>query len=290
MISIIITSYKEPRTVGKAVEAVLASKFKEKREVIVAAPDAETAKVIKTYKQVAYFKDPGKGKSYALNQLFKKAKGDILVLTDGDVFFDTNTIAKLIAQFKDKKVGCVTGRPVATNKKTTMLGYFSHLLVDAGAHAIRGKLDKEGKFIEGSAYVLAMRNEVKHIPTDVAEDAIIPYLLWKKGYKVKYAPKAKVYVKFPETVKDFIKQKVRTAKAHSKLEQYAPDFPRVKGFWNEIKFGTVRALAYPRNIKEFFWTLFLFPLRLYIWIRVGIDTRVKQKEYTDAWDRVESTK
>ena len=100
MITIIITSFKEPQSVGKAIEAVLANKIKEKYELLVAAPDKETGAVIQSYsrkhKQVKYFKDKGRGKANALNELFQRAKGDILILTDGDVFMSTNAISALL--------------------------------------------------------------------------------------------------------------------------------------------------------------------------------------------------
>lgn len=288
MISIILTSYKEPGTIGTAIEAILNNKTKEKHEIIVAAPDKETANEIKKYKKVKYFKDKGKGKSNALNQLFKKAKGDILILTDGDVFISKNSIKEITKVFKDKKVSCITGRPMAINDKNSMLGYFSHLLLDAGAHEIRKTLSDRDKFLECSGYLFAFRNEIKEIPTDVAEDSYIPYVFWKKGHKIKYVPEAKVYVKYPNKIKDFIKQRVRTAKSHEKLDRYK-DFPKVKSFWNEIRLGIFKALSYPKTIKEFIWTLLLFPIRLYIWILFFI-SRIKKKHYTDAWERVESTK
>ena len=176
------------------------------------------------------------------------------------------------------------------NKKNNMLGFWSHLLADAGAHKVRRDLDLNDQFLECSGYLFAFRNTIKSIPTDVAEDAHIPYLFWKQGYKIKYVPEAKVFVKYPNNLKDFIKQRVRTAKSHEKLKKYSKEFPHVKSFWNEIRLGTCKALIYPSNFKEFLWTLCLFPLRLYIWLVVFFQTKVFKKQYTDAWERVESTK
>ena len=49
MISIIITSYKEPKTIGKAIESILLNKIKEKYEVIVVCGDKETFNIAKKY-------------------------------------------------------------------------------------------------------------------------------------------------------------------------------------------------------------------------------------------------
>ena len=221
----------------------------------------------KKNKNVKYFKDTGKGKSYALNSVFKELKGNIWIFTDGDVYISDNAIEEIIKEFEDPMVGCVTGRPVSANPKYNMFGFWSHLLYDAGAHTIRKKLNEEGKFLECSGYLFAFRNNItRNIPLNVAEDTIIPYLTMKKGYQVKYTEKALVYVKNPTNIIDFINQRKRTAKAHETLEDYAPFFPKVKSFRNELMKGTMPALRYPKNLKEYIWTITLFFTRLYIWI------------------------
>lgn len=295
MISIVITSFGESLLVGRAIQSILDNEIREKYELIVASPDKDTEKIVKEFskknKQVKYFRDPGKGKSFALNLLFKKLKGEIWIFTDGDVLIGKNSINEILKFFKDENVGCVTGRPVSLNKKNNLFGFWSHLLFEAGAHKIRKEKDNKREFIEGTGYLFAFRNNItRNVPLNVAEDSIIPYLTMKKGYGVRYAEKAKVYVRNPSTLKDFIKQKIRTAKSHEALEDYAPYFPKVKSFKNEIKKGTKWALDYPRNLKEYFWTLLLFPTRLYIWIMVKLDEKIIGNKYGDGWERIESTK
>ena len=295
MISIVINSFNEPKLLERAISSVLKNNIKNKYELVIAAPDLESEKVIKKFqrknKNIRYFKDPGKGKSYALNLIFKELKGEIWIFTDGDVFIGENSINEVLKYFEDHLVGCVIGRPVSLNSKNEMLGFWSHLLFEAGAHSIRKELDRKGRFIEGTGYLFAFRNNItRNIPLNVAEDTIIPYITMKKGYKIRYAEKAMVYVKNPTNLKDFVKQKIRTGKAHEALEEYAPFFPKVKSFKNEVKHGTLRALRYPRTLKEYFWTSLLFLTRLYIWIRVKIDEKILNKRYGDAWERIESTR
>ncbi|MBI4095311.1 MAG: glycosyltransferase [DPANN group archaeon] len=294
-VSVIITAFREPNTVGRAIEAVLRDNIKHDCEIIVACPDKETKDVVDFYarnhKNIKHFQDPGRGKSYALNLILKEVKCDVLILTDGDVFVGENSIANLLKHFHDTRAGIVSGRPVSSSRKDTMLGFWSHLLLDAGAHLARKESFESGKLVEASGYLLAMRSGIlTEIPLNVAEDAIMPYLFQKKGYKTIYEENAPVYVKNPETFSDFVKQRVRTAKAHENLKRIAPDFPRVKSFWNEIRKGPARALAYPKTLKEFFWALLLFPARLYIWALVFYEDRILKKHYGDGWDRVESTK
>ncbi len=302
-VTVLITSFKEPDTIGRAIEAFIKQDILERKpdlqyEIVVAAPDKETAEVIKSYEKkyphlVRYFKDPGKGKSYALNMILPKLKGDILILSDGDVYVSKNAVSEILKKFWLTHVGVVTGRVVSSSPKNTMLGYWSHLLADAGAHKVREEAYKKGEFIECTGYLFAFRNNViKKIPLDVAEDTYIPYVFWEKGYKIAYASRAKVYVKNPATFREWLKQRVRTAKAHETLDKYVDTqlTKRVKSFSNEIKKGLLWALAYPSNLKELLWTFALFGARFYMWVLVYYHTRIKKQHYQDGWERIESTK
>ena len=297
MISIIITSFKEPKTIGKAIESYIQQNIPENYELIVAAPDKETLDVARKYqkknKRIKIFADPGKGKSYALNLLLPKLQGRIAILSDGDMYVSENSVVELLKSFEDPKVGCATGRPVSIDPWNTMFGFWSHLLCDAGAHEARLRRAKNSQFIECSGYLWAFRNRILgKFPIDIAEDTVVPIMFWQRGYKIAYAPKALAYLKFPTNLHDFVEQKKRTAKGHESLNKY-PQFkniPRMKTLKNEIIEGTFAALRYPDNLKEILWTLMLFPLRLYVWILTFFHTKIKKQHYQDAWKRVESTK
>jgi len=293
-VSILITAFKEPH-LERAITAILAQKIKYSYKLIVVAPDEEAKNLVKRYvkkyKKIQYIKDPGIGKSYAINSILKKIKSDILILTDGDVYISEGSINEILELFKDPSIGVVTGRVVSMNNKNNVLGYWSHLLADAGAHRIRKERFNQRKFLECSGYLFAFRNNIiKEFPIGVAEDSAIPYLFFSKGYKIGYAERALVYVKNPDNFKDWLKQRKRTAKAHETLTKYYPEFPKIKSFSNEIRKGFIWALGYPKTIKEMYWTMLLFSARLYMWLLTLTETRILKKEYKDAWERIESTK
>lgn len=295
MISIVITAFKEP-LVYRAIEAILFQKIKEDFELVIAAPDKETEELVKEYhkkyKQIRFFKDPGKGKSFALNLLFKELKGKIWIFTDGDVFLDNGAINAMLDLFKDEKTGCVCGRVMCENPRYTLFGYWGKLLADVGAHRIRKELFRQKQFLECSGYLFGFRNNgvITSIPVDVAEDSIIPYFFWKKGYTIGYAENARVFVKNPTNLHDWMKQRKRTADAHTKLTKYAPDFPKVKSFKNEASKGIRWIWGYPKSAKEFFWTILLVFARLYMWLSLFYDLKFKRKGYVDGWERSETTK
>ena len=296
MINIIITSYGEPKATELAINSFLNQKIKQKYKIIVSDPFPETKWMLEekfsNNTNIEYFEDEGKGKSYALNiilkKIYSKNKKDIFILTDGDVYVSENSVQEILEKFKDEKVACVSGHPVSINDKNNLLGYWSHFLNDVGAHQIsRKKRYEQGKFIECTGYLFAFRNGIiNEFPKDVAEDTIVPYLMYELGYKIAYAENALVYVKWPTNIKDWIKQKKRAADAHSKLTKYVKNFPKVKSFKSEIIEGTFTNFktvwSYPKNLKEYYYTFLLFPLRLYTWLSLYKDLKQK-KEYKDGW-------
>lgn len=289
MIDIIITSYNEPKSTLRAINAFLSQKIKQEFRIIVCDPFTEVRDFLKQNikdKRVGFFLDPGEGKSYALNLLFKKLnsknKEDIIILTDGDVYVSDSTTNEILSAFEDKEVGCVTGHPVPTEDKTTKYGYWANLLF-SGIDKTRKKLSDEKKFFECSGYLFAIRNSViSEFPLDSSEDSIIPFLFWKKGYKIKYAENARVYVKNPGNWKDWKNQKIRNIKGHENLSKIAPDMPRTKSFWNEIKFGWSFLFTYPESLKQFWWTIQLYFARLNIYFTAFKELK-KQASYSDGW-------
>jgi len=294
MIHIIITSFGEPKATARAIDCFLTQKTKEKYQITVIDPFPEVEEFLKKkYKnKIGFFLDPGEGKSYALNifleKIYSRNKNDIIILTDGDVYVSKNALKEIIEAFKDKEIGCVTGKPVLLNPREKFFGYISNVAFD-GIHKTRLKLSKQKKFFECSGYLFAIRNGVlQGFPLETSEDSIIPYLFWKKGYKIKYLPKAEVYVVGPKNWKDFKLQKIRNIKSHENLDKIAPDMPRTKSFFNEIKEGSLFALTYPRNLKEVFFTIPLFLTRLYIYLIAFYEIKFKKKGYFDGWRKTET--
>ncbi|MDD5133658.1 MAG: glycosyltransferase [Candidatus Nanoarchaeia archaeon] len=288
MISIIITGYKEPKTIGRAIESFQKQKINGKYEIWVVAPDKETLNAAKKYK-VNILQDPGKGKPTALNLVMKKVKkSDILILTDGDVYVSENSVNLLVDKIT-KKVGAVSGRPVSVNPLNKFFGYVSHLLTDIG-NDLRIKLVNEGKFIVCSGYLYAIKNGIfKEMPENIlSDDAYISRFIANKGYKIDYEPKAEVYVKYPENFKDWVKQKKRSTGGYEQLKEFFSE-KTMRSFSQEAT-GVFDVLRYPKSIKEFIWTILLIKLRLYLWIRIFIDVRIRKLSFEKTWVRIESTK
>ncbi len=293
MLSILITAFREAATVGRAIEAFL-PQLPADGEILVVSPDPETTAVVDSYAarypMVHHVADPQRGKPIALNIGLQAARGDIIVLSDGDVFVEKEAVQYLVAPFEDPQVGAVSGHPISLNPTNTILGYWAYLLTE-GIHQVRLKRDRAGDFLVCSGYLFAVRSDlISSIPEDaLAEDAVISHRIAQQGYRVRYAPEAQVFVKYPTTYRDWRRQKVRSTGGYA--QEYIRTSPvRMRSAWLELLYGVQLALRYPRHPREFFWTGLLFIARLHLWLLVFLNVRLLRRPFHRMWQRVETTK
>ena len=296
-LSVIITAFQEAETVGPAIDAFLAQ-VAEEAEIIVVCPDPQTIAVVDDYASrfpiVRHVADPQRGKPTAVNVGLEAARGDIVVLTDGDVRVADDAVAPLLTPLDDPDVGAVSGRPVSINSRDNVLGYWSHVLTD-GIHRMRLARDRatrsgKPRFLLCSGYLCAFRRKlIDEVPKDaLAEDAVISHRIAQQGARIRYAPDARVYVRYPTTYRDWLRQKVRSAGGYA--QRYVRESPfRMRSPWLEAR-NAWRALTYPRNLQEFFWSLLLFGARLHLWSLVLVKVRLLRRPFDSMWKRVESTK
>lgn len=292
-LSILITAFREAETIGRAIEAFLAQ-LPEDAEIIVVCPDPETTAVVDRYAErtsvVRHVADPQRGKPTAVNAGLEAATSQIVVLSDGDVIVDDGALEPLLAPFDDPQVGAVTGHPISVNPRDTVLGYWSHLLTDA-IHRMRLRRDRRGRFLLCSGYLFAFRRRlIDRVPEDaLAEDAVISHRIAQQDRRIRYAPDARVYVRYPFTYSDWLRQKVRSAGGYA--QRYVTESPvRMRSPWLELTTGAWMALGYPQDVREFLWTLLLFAARFHLWLLVLVKVRLLQRPLDTLWKRVESTK
>jgi len=312
-LTVILTAYKEEKTVARAVKSICDSKYsgyKEIFQLITVIPDKETLntakKEIKKYKNTEWTSviDPGEGKPTALNLALKKVKGKIIILTDGDVYLGEYSIKLLFDAFKNHKVMGSTGRPVSADKKSTFFGYISHLLADAAHHkrlttlkGIRSGRSRvfvgsKSNFFALSGYAMAMRNFQLQIPKDtLVDDAYLSYVLLSKGGKLEYVPEATVFVNYPSNIKDWYKQKLRAVGGYVQLWKFGviEKNTKVRNFWKELEYFWF-PIKYAKSFKEYGWSLALYPMRLYMWLIIFYQQRIRKRSFDEIWVRVESTK
>ncbi len=301
--TLIITAWKEAETIKSTLEMILNPVFRNilpQTEIILACPDEETylsaLSVINHYSfnKFTYIKDPQKGKPVALNMALKVAKGKVIICTDGDVIIDKGAIPNLVKPFNDPIVSLVTGRPISADAKNTMFGYFGNLLADV-AHKKREIEFGAGGFYFVSGYLYAMKRvDGLEIPwNSLVDDAWVTLQFVKNGSKIVYAPDAKVLVKYPKNMNEWLKQKKRSMGGYSQLAEINNELPakykKSRGITDELKF-VLFPITYAKSLRELAYSLYLYPARLWLWIAIWWERYVYKKSFEETWGRIESTK
>lgn len=288
MITVGIPTYNEERTISKAINSVL-RQISEEDEVLVVASGCtdntvpEIKEIIKKDKRVRLIiEKERKGKSSALNLIIKNAQGEIIVQTDGDVIVGKGAVVQLVKHFKDIKIGAVSGNPIPLIPKKNLF-YDWTIMSYRKSGEIRESETKERTFWHLSGYLLAFRRKaLKEVPfAKGAVDAWMGKIIKENKYKIVYEPNAKVLVKAPLTIKDFIAQKARVRAGYYLL----PRGPRTMK--REILF-------FPRELFKIHfwrWPRFIFSgfVYLFSWVK-GWYLAKTNKSLKQIWKTPESTK
>ena len=292
MITVSIPTYNGERTIIRAIDSILPQMSKEDELIIVASGCIdgtinEVNKKIKEDKRIKLIiESERKGKSSAINLIIKNAKSDIIVQTDDDVVIQEGTISKLLKHFEDRSIGAVSGNPVPLIPRNNLFYYWS-IMSYRKIGEIREKEVKDETFnVHLSGYLLAFRKEaLKEVSFSkgaiLIEDVWIGKVIKDNGYKLTYEPDAKVYVKCPTTIKDFLIQKARVRAGYA----HSPNAPRTMK--KEIFYLPKELFRIP--LWE--WPKFILSgiIYTYSWIK-GKSMAKSNKSLGEIWKTPESTK
>lgn len=139
-----------------------------------------------------------------------------------------NLIKPLI---EEEKIGAVSSHPNPVNDQNTLFGFVSHLIWDL--HYV---LSREGNVkLTGEFY--AMRPLIKEIPLVINDDLYIESKIKEQGYEIEQASGAISYMKGPETLRDFMIQRIRVHIGHRQITRmtgYVPQTVRASKVLREM--------------------------------------------------------
>jgi cellulose synthase/poly-beta-1,6-N-acetylglucosamine synthase-like glycosyltransferase len=172
------------------------------------------------------------GKCSAVNLILKQAKSkDILVMLSADNLPERGSILSIIQPIlNDEAVGCVSGHPVPVNSKKTFFGWIAHLLW--GLHHVISL--KEDVKLTGEFFAMNP-TLIDKIPIVINDDLYIEYAIKRRGYSIKQASDAISYMKGPETLRDFLIQRVRVHVGHLQIAHDTGYVPKTASIIQIIK-------------------------------------------------------
>lgn len=209
LISILLPARNEEKNLKKCVENLLKSSYRNYEIIIIAGGSDRTLNEAKKLSQVnpkiTVIEQGNEGKSGALNNGLRIAKGEIIVLLDADSLVEQDWLDYLIAPIADGRASATSGNPYPyeCNWVTSFHSMCSLFRIFRGKKSLFGAatvaikrevIEKIGGFYENA-----------HAADDLALDRNVKAL----GYNIECVEKAKLKTDFSSTFMDFLKIETR---------------------------------------------------------------------------------
>lgn len=218
-VSLIISAYNEEEIIRQKIENSLELSYpKEKLEIIVASESTdETNEIVGKYENegvVLCAYEKREGKRVTLYRTVPLAKGEIIVFSDANAMYEEDAIKKVVRNFSDSRIGCVSGRLKYLNTKHSAIGkgettYWEYDLVLKKMTSRLFSLAGCGG-VNGS--IFAIRKELYN-PIDKyrGDDFEISARVQLGGYGVVMEPEAVSYEQSSDNTRQEFSRKVRLA-------------------------------------------------------------------------------
>ena len=168
------------------------------------------------------------GKASAINRILEKYSGELVFLIPADVLPASSALPLMTRRIsEDAKIGVVGGSPVPVNVEAGFCGYLSHLMWRLHNNTLRYLNDLSLSNHASGELMVLRQGIVDRIPSDVVnDDAYIAVTAALKGSLVKYCDEAKVYIKAPTSIADYIRQRRRVIFGHLRVKRLTKKYPK----------------------------------------------------------------
>lgn len=288
-ITVGICAYNEAQIIERSIRSVYSQKLTDVaiKEVLVvssASTDGTDEIVQSLMNEFPTLKllrqEKREGKNSAINCYLNNKTCDIVVMLNADNAFGTETsLQALVDPLRNDDVGITGGHPVPTNDMHTKIG-FAVCTMWAMHHELAMVHPKIGELI-------AFKDIGTRLSTDMQSDEdILRMKIEEAGMKCVYVGDSIILNRGPETLDDFMKQRIRVNIGECVMKkQYNYSIPT----WN--KTYLLKAMIASRKVVGF------HPFKMFWVARLELKCRKIAQQHVDRgadnmsiWEPVESTK
>ncbi|TFG90506.1 MAG: glycosyltransferase family 2 protein [Candidatus Atribacteria bacterium] len=169
-------------------------------------------------KDIYFIKDTkNQGKPHQISKALEQTESDIVVFSDARQIYKEDSLRKLVRNFHDPRVGCVSGKLVLVSGKNdsgTNIGLYwkYEKLLRSAESRVDSTLGATG------AIYAVRRRLVAPIPDDtILDDVAIPAQVLKQGYRIIFEPDAIAYDDASSRIGIEFRRKVRTLTGNFQL-------------------------------------------------------------------------
>lgn len=214
-VTILITAYNEEKNIRGKIQNTLEIDYPRQKLEIIVASDGSTDKTDEIVREfsdcgVKLFRQEGrKGKTYTQNKAVEKASGEIILFSDATTLYPKDILQKILPNFADESVGCVTGRLIYISEPNSTIGdgaksYWNYETFIKQSESLACSL------IGASGCMYAVRRSAyKPMYPEACSDFLIASLLYRQGLRSIIEPEAVCFEKTNESIKDEFQMRVR---------------------------------------------------------------------------------
>jgi cellulose synthase/poly-beta-1,6-N-acetylglucosamine synthase-like glycosyltransferase len=220
-VSVGIVTYNDFRNVFSLIDYFcrFKDKFFEILEIIIIATDdyPEFSDKLNEYafrnKAITCFFQNGlQGKSEAVRFFLNQARGDIMVLSSGDVFPAEDALMHLLQPFRNPEVGMTGPQINCINVHNSFMGKCDKLLWELH-HELSLLLPKLGEL------VVFRKKAVNKMRKTLTDEAFLESEINANGYRLVYVPQAVVHNYAYDDLSGYLAKRVRISLGHKKLKK-----------------------------------------------------------------------
>lgn len=236
-VTLMISAYNEERVMGEKLRNSLALDYpKEKLEILVVSDCStdRTDEIVRGFSSqgvVLNRMETRRGKTWGLNESVPKSSGEILLFSDANALYRSDAVQKLVRNFHDPEVGCVTGESQYIDTDRSSVGWqedcywnYERLL----------KIDEtwRGSMVGSDGAIFAIRRGLyEPLHESDINDFVVPLQIVKKGFRCVYEPEAVCKERGTVRYEEEFRRKVRVVNR----SVYA--LRKMKGLLNPFRFG-----------------------------------------------------
>jgi cellulose synthase/poly-beta-1,6-N-acetylglucosamine synthase-like glycosyltransferase/peptidoglycan/xylan/chitin deacetylase (PgdA/CDA1 family) len=215
-VSVIVPAYNESANIANTVRSLLASDYPQLEVIVVDDGSTDgTAEIVRRLRLpgVRVIRQENAGKPAALNNGIAHARGDLLVLVDGDTVFEAEALGRLVQPFRDPSVGAVAGNTKVANRRG-LLGRWQHLEYVTGFNLDRRMFDMFQCITTVPGAIGGFRREALAdvggvSSATLAEDTDLTMGILRSGWRVVYTEHAVAWTEAPSSLRQLWRQRYR---------------------------------------------------------------------------------
>ena len=216
LVTVVVPAYNEAANIAATVRSLAAGDYRPLEVIVVDDGSTDdTAAIVERLDLpgVRVIRQANAGKPAALNTGIAAARGELLVLVDGDTVFAPDAVGRLVQPFADLSVGAVSGNTKVANRGG-LLGRWQHLEYVIGFNLDRRMFDiaRCMPTVPGAigGFRRAALREIGGVSDEtLAEDTDLTMAVIRAGWRVVYEESAVAWTEVPSTLSQLWRQRYR---------------------------------------------------------------------------------